>query len=165
MSATDVRDYVVALDYGQFSLETDPEDFLTTVDLIDRASAAGDRIAQDSGLVLVLTPHQWNFELALRRELHDVEPADDSDGWDEVHEATVEVGDHGLWFASPTMDSYDLEVPAGRYRARMVGRGFGWNPETPEHERWRIQLWPDAVASPARCLKAWRPPGGGGRLS
>ncbi|HEY3714981.1 MAG TPA: hypothetical protein VGL39_10680 [Jatrophihabitantaceae bacterium] len=123
-------DLVVGLDYGQFYLYPSPpeHDFADVPNVVDRA-IGDDGIAQAGTFLVVLSPHQNNFELALRVEVLAGEPADDLDDWSEAFLATVVAGDDGLVYESPTLHHVPIPVPAGTYLARITGRGFvarGW---------------------------------------
>jgi hypothetical protein len=153
-----VLELVVQQDYGQYyvitELDSDVEDQL------DRASEnAGIGQEEPGRSLLILTPHQNNFELALRVERWSTEPPDDLDSWEEASEAWIEVlpGDK-LQFGSATTNFYPLDVPPGRYRIRIAGQGFvrwGWPGTTTPGDRWRLQLWPSEQIIPARKLRTW----------
>ena len=148
---------MVALDYGQFYLHTRESDPDLAVMLLERAQD-GDGIAQDGGLVVVVSPHQNNFEMPLRVEVWEARPLDDLDEWEEAFDAYLEVDQPGLAYESPTMDFVDLKVPPGSYHALITGRGFvadGWPGSTEPGDRWRIQLWPDTVRVSPRRVKRW----------
>lgn len=172
-------DHVVALDHGQFWLysclcpeEDYPLDDLPELawdDLPDLGHRAneGDGIAQIpveysfSGTLVVLSPHQNNFQMPLRAEIWDGPPPDDLADWPEAFEAHLDVDPHGLYYSSTTMSSTRLGVPPGGYHALITGRGFvahGWPRSTIPGDTWRIRLWPSAGPQQARRLTAWRPP-------
>lgn len=122
----------------------------------------GEGIAQAGGTVVVLSPHQNNFDLRLLVERWEREPPGDLNEWDEAFEFALEVGESGLAFGSPTMAREDLRVPSGSYRGLLTGRGFvqrGWPGSTEPGDQWRLRLAPAAAEqAPARRLAAWQEP-------
>jgi hypothetical protein len=147
-------------DYGQFELITGDMDDDDLVELIDAANDA-DNIAQGSAILVVLSPHQNNFELGLTVEQWSSRPPDDLDAWEEGFEASLTVGDLGLIYMSPTDTYVQLDVPSGAYRARIVGRGFvnrGWPGSTTPGDVWRIQVWPCAEHITPRRIARWETP-------
>lgn len=133
-------DLIVALDYGQFYLSdgTWLEDF---PDLVDRA-LSGSGIVASRGTVVVISPHQNNFKMPFRVEVHTAQPVDDIAKWDEVCEVHIDVGPGGLFFESPTLTPVLLPVSEGSYHALISGRGFvahGWPGTTTPGDRWRLQ--------------------------
>lgn len=156
------RDYVAPYDNHLFWLtsclcpaEDHPLDVLPEVDwdtqpgLIDRAHGRGG-IAQIpveysfSGVVVVVSPHQTNFERPLRVETWDGPPPDDTREWSEAFEAHLDVDPHGLLYSS-TPGMFRLDVPPGGYHAVITGRGFiarGNTGVAVPGDNWRIRLWP-----------------------
>jgi 8-oxo-dGTP pyrophosphatase MutT (NUDIX family) len=121
-----------------------------------------DGIAQVPGTLVVLSPHQNNFEMPLRVEVWDGPPPDDTAEWPEAFEAHLEIDPHGLSYNSPTMTTVSLGVPPGRYHTLITGRGFvahGWPGSTTPGDSWRLRLWPSASPQPPRRLSAWHAPG------
>lgn len=127
------HDYIVALDDGQFWLssclcpeEDYPLDDLPELawdelgDLLQEATQ-GDGIAQIpveftfSGTLLVLSPHQNNFEMPLRVEVWEPAP-DDIAEWPEAFETHLDVDPHRLKYGSTTMSTARLDVPPGTTR-------------------------------------------------
>ena len=76
----------VELDYGQFSLCTADVDPDLVHELLERA-LDGDGIAQTDAVLVVLSPHQNNFEMPLAVEVWDAPPAGDLSEWQEAFEA------------------------------------------------------------------------------
>lgn len=80
-----VQELVVAMDYGQFYLhteESDPDDVLIALDeALDRG------VAQRGGALVVISPHQNNFEMPLRVERWATEPPLDLDDWEVAYAA------------------------------------------------------------------------------
>jgi hypothetical protein len=158
------EDHVVALDNGQLHLlqlsaSDEPIDYYQVV---VRASES-DGIAQVPGLLLVLSPHQSNFEMSLRVEVWDGPPPDDAAEWPEGFEAHLDVAEDGLIYDSPPgggVHQVPLRVPPCAYHALITGRGFianGWPGSIAPGDSWRIRLWPSTGPQAPRRLSAWRP--------
>ncbi|MFQ6395502.1 hypothetical protein ACLMAJ_18805 [Nocardia sp. KC 131] len=159
----------VAQDYGQFLLsggegDLDNRSDYYEVDLLDQAFASRP-CAGDGETVLVLTPHQNNFEMQLTVQVWDARPPADRDSWQQVSEARLRIGDVAtLFFESPTLDVSDIApVPAGAYLIEVSGTGFlnyGWPGTTTPGDVWRIRLWPDDGSDPLPAQQ-WSMPGYG----
>lgn len=146
------------LDYGQFSLCGNPSPDADYMPLLEQA-INGPGIAADDNGVIVISPHQNNFEMPLRLEVWDDRPPDDGEDWEEAFEGSLLVVDDVLLYFSPTDTVATFEVPSGRYATRISGRGFvnrGWPGSTTPGDWWRVQLWPSAGDIPVRRLKQWR---------
>jgi len=127
--------------------------------LLDRALAGAHIASAGYGLVVV-SPHQNNFEMPLRVEEWNAPPPADDGDWDEVFESHLTVVGGVLRYESPTMEAVPFEVPDGRYAVRISGRGFrnrGWPGSTTPGDSWRVQLWPSADVRPDRRVKEWQP--------
>jgi hypothetical protein len=117
------HDYTVPYDHGQFWLSSClcvEEDYpLDVVPLPDYDEMAGldYREIQDegvwqipveysfSGMLVVLSPHQANFQMPLRVEVRDRPPPDDLADWPEAFEAHLEVDPRSLHYSSTTEGS------------------------------------------------------------
>lgn len=169
-------DYIVPYDHGQFWLcsclcveEDYPLDVVALPDYDEMASLDYREIQDEgiwqipveysfSGMLVVLSPHQNNFEMPLRVEVWDGPPPDDITDWPEAFEAHLEVDPHGLYYSSTTGGSARLGVPPGGYHALITGRGFvahGWPGSTTPGDSWRIRLWPSPGPQAPRRLSAW----------
>ncbi|ONH21905.1 hypothetical protein [Pseudofrankia asymbiotica] len=154
-----VQSVTAVYDYGQFYLYTNLLDEVDYSEVVDDAIASG-KISQEGPLLVVLSPHQNNFEMPLRVERWSARPLDDLDDWQEAFTASIDVDSFGLWYESATtIQNLRLDVPPGRYVVRIVGRGFvsrGWPGSTKPGDEWRFQLWPrsGSLQEPER-LKAW----------
>lgn len=161
MTLLQVDQLTVRQNYGQFHLIYGPTDLSTLVDLIDAANAT-DNIAQDDDLLVVLSPHQNNFEMALTVERWATEPPNDLAEWEEGFEAPITVTEQGLEYTSPDDGlCVPLDVPEGRYRVRIVGRGFinrGWPGSTTPGDVWRMQFWPSTDQTAAQRIRRWDTP-------
>jgi hypothetical protein len=150
----------VRQDYGQFELIAGNMDDDDLLELIDAANA-GDKIAQGNAILVVLSPHQNNFEMGLTVEQWSSTPPNDLDTWEEGFEASLTVGDLGLLYMSPADTYVELDVPPGSYRARIVGRGFvnrGWPGSVTPGDVWRIQVWPCTEHSAPSRIARWELP-------
>jgi len=161
----EVLELTVALDYGQFYLIGQPVQHASGEVLIALVETAikGGGIASSEGnqVVVVLSPHQYNFAMRLRVELWATQPPDDLDDWQEAFLTGLVVGEGGLAYNSPTLAYETIPVPPGRYAARIAGRGFvnrGWPESTRPGDAWRVQLWPASGPIPARRLRSWSGP-------
>ncbi|WP_394840339.1 hypothetical protein LVJ94_26030 [Pendulispora rubella] len=157
-----VQDVVVALDYGQFYLRTGYAESEDDLAVLDRA-IKGDGIARGKSILIVLSPHQNNFEMPLRIERWPSEPPKDLEQWQEAFEASLTISDFGLYYESPTLQGKVLETPPpGTYAVRITGRGFvaaGWPGSTTPGDQWRIQLWPTKNLAPPKRVLTWSGPG------
>lgn len=151
----------VGLDYGQLTLVGGLfEDGWDSSPLLEQAVDAP--VAGDGQLLLVLSPHQNNFELELTVEVWDAEPPADADDWQQVVRGWLEVEGDLLRYESPTMDVHDFDVPSGRYAVEVSGRGFvnyGCPGSTTPGDVWRVRLWPSDVEQPAYAVRTWTDPG------
>jgi hypothetical protein len=161
-----VHELTVALDYGQFYLVGRRAQYPSAEDpllqLLDTA-IKGTGIASSEGneVVVVLSPHQNNFDLRLRVELWATQPPGDLDHWQEAFLTGLDVGEEGLTYESPTLPSETIPVPPGRYAARIAGRGFvnrGWPGSTKPGDVWRVELWPASGRMQPRRLRSWSGP-------
>jgi hypothetical protein len=147
---------VACMDFGQFSLDSGMLE-ADYSDVVDRA-LYGDGISQDDGIVVVISPHQYNSEMPVEVQLWAGPPPDDLADWQQVTLAGLEVQDNGFWIRSVSGISEPFcPVPDGRYAVRISGRNFfgpGWAESDGSSDSWRIQLWPvDVLPSPVRLAK------------
>ncbi|WP_063813355.1 hypothetical protein [Nocardia anaemiae] len=135
------------MDYGQFCIDGGFGDPDAELDLLDQAFAHRP-CAGDGTALLVLSPHQNNFEMSITVQVWDGRPPNDRDGWEQVCEARLGVDSDGaLSISSPPGYWADpCPVPPGDYLIEVSGRGFvsyGWPGTTTPGDIWRIRLWPD----------------------
>ena len=153
----------VVADYGQIYIydpaigEQAQADNVYTDALAD---AIGSRrfVGTAEGLIDLLTPGQYNFRTPMLVEVWRHEPEDDRDGWDHEVDLDLDIPSGVLVFAaSGGGASTTADVPSGRYRARVSGRGFtaighaGANGQ----DSYRLRLWPRTDTSPAVLRKRW----------
>lgn len=160
------QDLQVESDYGQFYMydpETqvpvvlpgnDAEDALLLA--LDEADESRRFLGYRHGLVVFLTPSQYNWRASMRVEVSDRQPASDADEWDHVVESPLPVPSGRLLFqAGGGGTPIETEIPPGTYRARLSGRGFvAGVGEIEGHESYRLQLWPADEAEPL-LVKYW----------
>jgi hypothetical protein len=165
MSASPVRTTTrtVALDYGSFTLRgagiDDAEDTTPLLDSI--LGSPGAVAATDGRELVVLSPHQNNFEMQLTIDVWDSEPPADADAWQQVVRSSIEVEGGRLLYESPTMEGAWFDVPTGTYSVLVSGRGFvahGWPGSTTPGDVWRVQLWPGPVDGAVETLAVWVDP-------
>jgi hypothetical protein len=71
-----------------------------------------------------------------------------------VVDVDLDVGSGGLMLlpiAAPGAPPREVAVPAGAYRVRVAGRGYGFD----ENKALRVELWPRRRAAPPRELRHW----------
>jgi hypothetical protein len=102
-----VWDLVVSLDFGQFYLTSDAAGAEASADPMSTLNRAleGDGIARTDGFLVVLSPHQNNSSMRLRIEVHESEPPEDLDAWQEAFQAWLPVDESGVFYESPDADS------------------------------------------------------------
>lgn len=154
---------VLAMDYGQFSLSGGLGDFEDELELLAQAQAA-QPCAGDGNALVVLSPHQNNFEMPIAVQVWDGRPPADRDEWQQVCEERLRISEVGqMMIASPTTGEAFCEVPEGDYLIEVSGRGFvnyGWPGTTTPGDVWRIRLWPNDGADP-KPAQMWDMPGYG----
>lgn len=152
------------MDYGQFYIHGGCGDVDDAFELVD-AAMANHPAAGDGNTVVVLCPHQNNFEMPVRVEVWNVRPDDDRDDWQQVSESPLRVGPNAsLYYDSPTGTDFDpIPVSEGNYVIEVSGRGFvnyGWPGTTTPGDEWRFRLWPDN-GNELRPSVQWHMPGYG----
>ncbi|MFD4182792.1 hypothetical protein [Rhodococcus sp. NPDC058514] len=154
---------VLAMDYGQFSISGGLGDFEDELELVEQAQAAQPCAGNGNALV-VLSPHQNNFEMPIAVQVWDGRPPADRDEWQQVCVGRLRVSEAGqMMIASPTTGEVICAVPEGDYLIEVSGRGFvnyGWPGTTTPGDVWRIRLWPNDGTEPAPA-QMWDMPGYG----
>ena len=155
----DAWDLVVALDYGQFVLvggdAVEPEDVVAAIEIALRDNVGIGQVGDTLG---ICSPHQNNFQMPLRVELCSSDPGRQLTAWQEVFEASIGVGSDGLRYESPTLEAVTVPVPAGKYAARICGRGFvakGWPGSATPGDEWLVQLWPSGARGRPVRVSSW----------
>ena len=126
--------------------------------LVEKAHDA-DGIATDGNEIVILSPHQHNFNMQLTVELWENKPEDDLELWQEAFAANIVIVEDTFIYSSVTYDEErEFEIPSGYYNLLIAGRDFvgcGWAESTCPGDKWRVQLW--STQEPAKCrrLKKW----------
>ena len=138
----------LAMDYGQFLLRGNARFDVDEMALLERAQREQPSASAGSGgVVVVLSPHQNNFEMVIDVERWQQRPPSDRDDWQQVSEDHLTIDEDGtLTLESPTTDPLTYALDAGDYIAEVSGKDFvaqGWPGSTTPGDSWRIRLWPD----------------------
>lgn len=171
MSSSVVR---LAMDHGQFTIIGQPRlhSWMSDEDM-EVLERAGDSppSAANAGMVLVLSPHQWNFDTEITVEVWSGRPPGDPDAWDQMSQEQLVVDGDELVLGSPGGEDVLVEVPAGAYTVEISGRGFvnygiPHDPNTEDDadpsDVWRVRMWQTPDPAPGRPTpKLWRLPGYG----
>lgn len=159
--ATEVR---VPADYGQIHIycpgadSSGEEGEIPPLAALDDATSSGRFVGSACGMVVVMTPGQWNFDTPVLFEVWPAEPVADTEQWDHEVDIDLEVPQGELLFdAPPGGSAIAVPLPAGDYRARISGAGFtelGFaGAEGSDH--YRLQLWPRTASTEPRLRKSW----------
>ena len=154
---------VLMMDHGQFYLRGGVDDGENEYPLLELA-LANQPNAGDGKTMVVLSPHQNNFEMQIDVEVFTARPPTDDDQWQQIVEDHLDIGPDGvLQIDSTTTSPVDCVVPPGSYLVQVSGRGFvnyGWPGGTTPGDVWRIRLWPSDGTN-ARSAIRWDMPGYG----
>jgi hypothetical protein len=156
--ATDLR---MMVDYGQIYIYSPAVHAAAAtdanLDALEDATRSGRFVGVAEGVVDLITPGQWNSHTPVRVEVWPDEPPATEDSWDHEVDVDLDVPDGELVFEGPTCEPVTIQVPAGRYRARMSGRGFtalggsGANGD----DSYRVRLWPRITDTEPRLRRSW----------
>ena len=160
-----VRELRVESDYGQIYIydpqtqiadEGAGEDDNQLGRALDDGYESRRFVGYETGLVNLITPSQYNWNVPMRIEVVDEAPPLDTADWDHVVEVPLPAPSGTLCFqASGGGTLIETQVPPALYRARLSGRGyFAGAGEIEGHESYRLQLWPAQEAEP-RLIKYW----------
>jgi len=162
------QDLAVAADHGQiyiFSIagEEEDEDFDPAeghlLSALDDATRSRRFVGVQPGLIDLLTPGQWNFRTPMRLEVWSAEPPDDRDQWDHEVDADFDVPDGRIYFMASGGGTADVsaDIPAGRYRARISGRGFTalGHAGADGDDSYRLRIWPRGQREDPVLRKRW----------
>jgi hypothetical protein len=126
------------------------------MDALDDAHNSGRYVGVAGQLIDFTMPIQYNFTAPMRVEIWASEADDDSANWDHLVDADLDLPTGKLCFvASGGGEPISCDVPPGRYRARLAGRG--WDVSNPQGglDDYRVQLWPRASDAEPELVKAW----------
>lgn len=154
----------LAYDYNQLylsdaahELSADGNDYL---DALDAATRAGLTVGAASGIVDVLMPRKENFsaelELSITEQLPPlIETADHVVEFDLVSSGRIRLEGSG------GSGDVEVDVPPGRYRARLSGFDFDtaatWSYDDTGYpaDHYRLELWPFSEPTHPAELKRW----------
>jgi hypothetical protein len=109
------------------------------------ATESGRFVGVQPGFIAMVTPGQWNFRTPLRLEIWSAEPPDDRGNWDHEVDVDFQVPDGRVNFmqSGAGIAETSVDVPAGRYRARISGRGFTevGHAGADGDDSYRLRLW------------------------
>lgn len=155
------QDLIVTADYGQiliFSLAGEDEDERPEAPALRDAWQSGRFVGVRPGFLDLLTPGQCNWHTPFRLEIWSAEPPDDRGGWDHEVDADFDVPDGRVGFM-PSGGGIAVwaDIPAGRYRARISGRGFTalGNAGANGDDSYRLRLWPGGERQNPVLRKRW----------
>ncbi|MBW4715673.1 hypothetical protein [Saccharothrix obliqua] len=160
---TTSTDLEIEVGYNQFYIyavapwDESPDGHNAVMDALNDAYASERYVGLSAGLIDVLTPAEWNFHTPMRVETWSTEPPADTEDWDHVVDADLDIPHGTLMFeGSGGRPPIPCEVPPGRYRARIAGRGYDLaKARTEGMDAYRLQLWPRNSAHPPTLKKRW----------
>jgi hypothetical protein len=159
-------DLHVAADYGQIYIysdaavagfDNDDSDNLY-LDALDDAVDSERFVGTAGGLIDLMTPGQWNFNTPMRVEVWAAEPLADTDGWSHEVDVDLDVPDGRLNFAASGGGvPIPVELPEGRYRARVSGSGYTTRGAAGADggDYYRLRLWPRVTDTDPKLRKSW----------
>jgi hypothetical protein len=168
----DAQDLVVRAGHGQIYVMADypeyPEEWYDADDeqppheaALDEAWGTGRYVAVCRALLNVVTPGQRNPRTPMRLEVWSAGPTDDLADWDHEVDVDFDVPSGTLSIGEPTAVTRDqvvwADIPPGRYRVRVSGRGFtavgaaGANGA----DEYRLRFWPRAGDTAPALRKRW----------
>jgi hypothetical protein len=160
---TFAADLHVSADYGQIYIYSDAavieddEDNLF-LDALDDAVDSQRFVGTAGGIIDLMTPGQWNFETPMRVEVWAAEPSADTDNWSHEVDVDLDIPDGQLIFqASGGGTPLPVELPAGRYRARISGAGYTalGHAGADGDDHYRLRLWTRANDTHPKLRKFW----------
>jgi hypothetical protein len=160
-----------AYDYNQLYLYDAAHDLSGTgnpyLDALDAATQSGLTVGADSGVVDVLMPRQENFAAIIDVAVtHSAPPV--AETADHVVEFDLTSTGRVTLQGSGGAGELEIDVPPGRYRARLSGFDFDaaqrWSYDDPGNpdDHYRLELWPSQVPQRPAELRRW--PGYADRL-
>lgn len=162
------QDLIVQADYGQilifsFGGENEDEDGYDHIGHLrgaaNDASESGRFVGVRPGFIDLLTPGQYNMETPMRLEIWSAEPPDDRGDWDHEVDADFDVPDGRINFTASggSGSAVSADIPVGRYRVRISGRGFTelGNAGSNGDDSYRLRLWPRGERQDPALRKRW----------
>jgi ribosomal protein S13 len=162
------RDLIVRADYHQICIssrggEDEDEGGYDHIGHLHGASSdateSGSFVGVRPGFIALLTPGQWNWRTPMRVEIWSAEPPDDRGDWDHEVDADFDVPDGRISFmpSGGSGSAAEAEIPAGRYRVRISGRGFTelGRAGAEGGDSFRLRLWPRGEREDPALRKRW----------
>lgn len=164
MEPLHTEQFRLAMDYGQFLLRGNARFDVDEMALLERAQREQPSAnAGTDGLIVVLSPHQNNFDMVIDVQMWERRPPEDRDDWQQVSEDHLTIDeDRTLTLESPTTEPLTYDLDPGDYIAEVSGKDFvaqGWPGSTTPGDSWRIRLWPDTGEN-LQPPKLWPGPDG-----
>jgi hypothetical protein len=153
-----------AYDYGQLYIYDATSDVSADgnpyIDALDAATESGLSVGVASGIVDVLMPRQENFGAEIEVMIAG-SPRPIEESADHIVEFDLESSGQIKLEGSGGSGELEVEIPQGRYRARLSGFGFDaaahWSYGDPDYptDRYRLELWPADSEQPPAELRRW----------
>jgi hypothetical protein len=153
-----------AYDYSQLYIydaaQLFPEDGNPYLDALDAATESGLTVGAAAGIIDLLMPRQENFSAEIDVTQTTSSPPI-SETADHIVEFDLTSSGRIKLEGSGGSGELEIEIPAGRYRARLSGFEFEaatrWSYDDPEYpgDRYRLELWPCETPQPPAELKRW----------
>ncbi|MGM1064083.1 hypothetical protein [Saccharothrix sp. Mg75] len=143
--------------YSAAPWASDPDGHNAVLRALDDAHRSGRYVGTSAGLIDLVTPVEWNFTAPMRVETWADEPSLDDADWDHVVDVDLDVSDGILSFeGSGGRPPIPCEVPTGKYRARIAGRGYEQATQGVDGmDDYRIQLWKRDSDQAPTLRKRW----------
>jgi hypothetical protein len=131
------------------------EDYDSSLLSIDAAHESELHVGSVGCEVVALRPGQQTVG-PLRLEVWGSEPPDDRSRWQHEVDVDLPLPSGTLCFDTSEGPAGDcIDVPPGRYRARLSARGLEPDPFLDGKDRWRVRLWPTSTSRPMELRQAW----------
>jgi hypothetical protein len=157
----EMTDLEVVIDYQQVYLSGAPPRVVDpageeALRALDDARNSGRYVGVSGGVIDMLTPIQYSPGSPMRVETWAGEPPVDSDSWDNIVDVDLNVPSGRLYFqpSGGGFDPVSCEVPIGRYRARVAGRGYD-QADVEGLDAYQVQLWPRDSDNPPAPHRTW----------
>ncbi|MDQ3405727.1 MAG: hypothetical protein M3548_20430 [Actinomycetota bacterium] len=154
-------DLAIEIDHGQVYIysvapwEADRDNDVM-VRALDDARRSGRWVGIADGVIDLVVPFRKSFDAPMRVEVWPEEPPSDDDNWDHVVDVDFDVR-HGKLVFEPsggfTPVRCDEPVPSGRYRVRVLGRGYADVAEG--LDAYRLRLWPRDSDNVPTLRQSW----------
>lgn len=114
------------MDYGQFYVIGSADNSEDLPDVVDRAIDNGLYAITAGGNIVVLNPHQYNFEMRVDVELFDRPKHSDRADWQVVIDESTTIDDRGELLISSATSTSDIpiSIAPGSYHIEISRRGI-----------------------------------------